>query len=81
MMVWDCMGWNEVGMLIEVERRIDVKQYVGIIGQHIPRSMGEGQFFRKTITSNIPPNWPKLSSKIMDFRLWIGLPNLLTSTQ
>ena len=30
-MVWDCMGWNEVGVLIEVEGIMDAKQYVEIL--------------------------------------------------
>jgi transposase len=30
---------------------------------------------------NTPLNWPKLGSRIVEFRLWIGLPNHLTSTQ
>ena len=32
------MGWNGVGMLTEVEGRIDAKQYVEIIDQHLSQS-------------------------------------------
>ena len=39
MMVWGCMGWNRVRMLTEVEERMDAKQYVEIIDQHLPQSM------------------------------------------
>ena len=31
MIVWGCMGWNGIGMLKEVEGRIDAKQYVEIL--------------------------------------------------
>ena len=34
-MIWDYMGWNGVGMLKKVEGRIDAKQYVEIIDQHL----------------------------------------------
>ena len=30
-MVWECMGWNGVGMLAEVEGRMDASQYVNIL--------------------------------------------------
>ena len=38
-MVWGCMGWNEVGMLTEVEGKLDVKQYVETMDQHLSQSM------------------------------------------
>ena len=38
-MVWGCMGWNGVGMLAEVEGRMDAKQYVDILEQHLPQSI------------------------------------------
>ena len=31
-MVWGCIGWNGVGVLSEVEGRMDFKQYVAIFG-------------------------------------------------
>ena len=39
MMVWGCIGQNEVGMLGEVEGSMDAKQYVEIMDQHLPQSM------------------------------------------
>ena len=40
MMVWGCMSWNGVGMLTEVEERMDAKQYVEIMDQqHLPQSI------------------------------------------
>jgi hypothetical protein len=38
MMVWGYMGWNGVGML-KVEGRMDAKQYVEILDQHLLQSM------------------------------------------
>ena len=38
-MVWDCMGWNGVEMLTEVERRMDAKLYVEIMNRHLSQSM------------------------------------------
>jgi transposase len=31
LMVWDCMTWQGVGMLVEVEGRMDAEQYVNIL--------------------------------------------------
>ena len=31
LMVWGCMGWNGVGKLIEVEGKMDAKQYCEIL--------------------------------------------------
>ena len=39
MMAWGCMGWNGVGMLTEVEARMDAKHYVEIMDQHLSQSM------------------------------------------
>ena len=33
------MCWNGIGMLTEVEKRMDAKQYVEILDQHIAQSM------------------------------------------
>ena len=30
-MVWGCIGWNDVGVLSEVEGRMDAEQYVAIL--------------------------------------------------
>ena len=30
-MVWGCMGWNGVGILAEVEGRMNAEQYVSIL--------------------------------------------------
>ena len=33
LMVWGCMGWNGVGKLIEVEGKMDAKQYCKILDE------------------------------------------------
>ena len=38
-MVWGCMGWNEVGVLIEVEGIMDAKQYVVILDGGVMESV------------------------------------------
>jgi transposase len=38
-MVWGCMGWNGVGMLAEIEGRMDSAQYVEILAQHLSQSI------------------------------------------
>ena len=30
-MVWDCMGWNGVGKLVEVQGKMYVEQYCDIL--------------------------------------------------
>ena len=37
-MVWSCMGWNGVGMLIEVQGRMDTEQYCKILEQGVMES-------------------------------------------
>ena len=38
-MVWGCMGWNGVGMLAEIEGRMDSVQYVNMLDQHLFQSI------------------------------------------
>jgi hypothetical protein len=62
LMVWGCMGWNRVGMLIEVEGRMDAEQYCEILEEGVVESfekleMEEGaQYFQQD-------NDPKHTSK------------------
>ena len=52
-MVWDCMGWNCVGTLIDVQGKMDVDQYCQILGHGVVESfekleMEEGeQYFQQ----------------------------------
>ena len=41
LMVWGCIGWNGVGVLSEVEERMDVEQYVEILEAGLLQSMEE----------------------------------------
>ena len=62
MMVWGCMGWNGVGILTEVEQRMDPKQYVEILEQHLLQSMEDlGILLEKAIFQQ--DNDPKHTSK------------------
>ena len=40
-MIWGCMGWNGVGHLAEVERRMDANQYVSILENYMLSSLEE----------------------------------------
>ena len=37
-MVWGCMGWNGMGMLIEVEEKMNTDQYCEILGDGLVES-------------------------------------------
>ena len=39
MMVWGCMGWNGVGLLTEVEGKMDAVQYVDILDGSLSKSV------------------------------------------
>ena len=41
LMVWGCIGWNGMGILSEVEGRMDAEQYVAILEQELLQSMQE----------------------------------------
>ena len=41
LMVWGCIWWNGVGVLSEVEERMDAEQYVAILEEGLLRSMKE----------------------------------------
>ena len=38
LMVWGCMGWNNMGMLIEVEEKMNSNQYCQILGDRMVES-------------------------------------------
>ena len=42
-MVWGCIGWNGVGVLSEVEGRMDAKQYVAILEGGLLQSMEDSE--------------------------------------
>jgi hypothetical protein len=39
MMVWGCMGWNGVGLLTEIEGKMDANQYVEILEHSLSKSV------------------------------------------
>ena len=43
LMVWGCIGWNGVGILSEVEGRMDAEQYVAILEWGMLQSMKESR--------------------------------------
>ena len=37
-MVWGCMGWNGVGILVEVQGKMNAEQYCEILDQGVVES-------------------------------------------
>ena len=37
-MIWGCMGWNRVGKLVEVQRKMNAEQYCEILENGIVES-------------------------------------------
>jgi transposase len=62
LMVWGCIGWNGVGMLAEVEGRMDAEQYTAILADHLLPSMEESGISEEDIIFQ-QDNDPKHTSK------------------
>jgi DDE superfamily endonuclease len=62
LMVWGCMGWNGVGILVEVEGRMDAEQYVSILEDNLLPSMENSGIPEESIIFQ-QDNDPKHSSK------------------
>ena len=62
LIVWGCMGWNGVGILAEVEGRMDVEQYVSILEDNLLPSMENSGIPEESIIFQ-QDNDPKHSSK------------------
>lgn len=62
-MVWGCMGWNGVGRLAEIEGRMDAKQLVEILEDHLLPSIEESGIPREDFIFQ-QDNDPKHKSKM-----------------
>jgi hypothetical protein len=66
LMVWGCMGWNGVGILCEVEGRMNAEQYISILEECLLRSMEESGIDEEDIIfqqDNDPKHTSKLATK------------------
>ena len=48
-MIWECMGWNEVGILVEMEGWMYAEQYVSILEGKLLPSMENSALSKKSI--------------------------------
>jgi len=62
-MVWGCMGWNGVGRLAEIEGKMDAKQLVEILEDHLLPSIEESGIPREDFIFQ-QDNDPKHKSKM-----------------
>jgi hypothetical protein len=62
-MVWGCMGWNEVGILCEVEGKMDANQYMSILEEYMLESIKELQILEEKAIFQ-QDNDPKHTSKL-----------------
>ena len=49
LMIWECMGWNEVGILVEMEGWMYAEQYVSILEGKLLPSMENSALSKKSI--------------------------------
>jgi transposase len=62
-MVWGCMGWNGVGILSEVEGKMDAKQYVNILQEGLVESIQKLEVPEEKVIFQ-QDNDPKHTSKL-----------------
>ena len=75
LMVWGCMGWNGVRMLIEVEGKMDANKYCQILSDGMVESFEKlemervNDIFSRTITPNTHHGRPHngLKTTILEF--------------
>ena len=48
-MVWGCMGWNGVGILVEMEGWMDAEQYMSILEDKLLSSMENSTLSKESI--------------------------------
>jgi transposase len=66
LMIWGCMGWHGVGILCEVEGRMNTEQYVSILEECLLKSMEESGIDEEDIifqSDNDPKHTSKLATK------------------
>ena len=61
-MIWGCMSWNGVGMLVEVQGKIDAVKYCEILEEGVAESI-ESLELAKGRQYFQPDNGPKHTSK------------------
>ena len=64
-MVWGCMGWNGVGILCEVEGKMDAKQYCSILEDGLLKSIQKLGIPEENVIFQ-QDNDPKHTSKLAD---------------
>jgi hypothetical protein len=67
-MVWGCMGWNGVGVMVEVEGRMDAKQYVKILEEGLLESIQNSGVSPADVIfqqDNDPKHTSKLATKFL----------------
>ena len=64
-MVWGCMGWNGVGILCEVEGKMDAKQYCSILEDGLLKSIQKLGIPEENVIFQQDNN-PKHTSKLAD---------------
>ena len=64
-MVWRCMGWNGVGILCEVEGKMDVKQYCSILEDELLKSIQKLRIPEENVIFQ-QDNDSKYTSKLAD---------------
>ena len=78
LMVWGCMGWNGVGMLIEVEGKMIADQYCKILGDGVVESFEKLEMdevsdtFSRTMTPNTHLGRPQNGLKTMISKFYHG---------
>ena len=69
-MVWGCMGWNGVGTMVEVEGRMDGKQYVKILEEGLLESIQNSNISPADIIfqqDNDPKHTSNLATKFFNY--------------
>ena len=55
-MIWECMGWNGVGILVEMEGWMDAEKYVSILEDKLLPSMENSALSKESIIFQLDNN-------------------------